>query len=192
VVIRYIHEEMSAYDQIVEKFFQDDLNELLAVILSSESTLKSDNNMGIAKQLISAWKCAKISNISKSYLTLSVPVIKESLKFSDEQSFEIEKILYSMINEEKIIASIHPTTNVINFDDEMISKKFFLKRKQELSHEMEHSMSDIISLSHLLREQHKEILTSTDYIQKMTSTNRPGGSMGGGGFWGVSSTMEFS
>ena len=190
VVVRFFHEDMTPYDQIVEKFFNDNINELVQILAASEQALQTDNNYGIAMQLTTAWKYHKVQNISKSFISLSLPAIAEILNLPQQQD-QIERILFNMICQEKIIASIHPLTSVISFEEDAAYKQFFEKKKFSLSNDMEVSIDQIMQLSNLLRENQKEILTSTEYIQKVTSA-RSGTSIAGAGMWGVASTMEFS
>jgi ribosome-binding protein aMBF1 (putative translation factor) len=221
VVHRFVHEEMQVYDSIVEKFFSDDINEIVTVILSHEKTLQNDNNYGLAKQLIDIWKNNKITKISKSFLSLSLTDIAETINYQSSSSSSsssnqqpqqhsqpqqgrdsidnLEKIIFAMISKERIVASIMSTDNIVHFEESSNFERDFEKKKAILTNTVDSSMNHILKITDLIRDSQKDILTSRDYINKVTSSARsgPGGvgagsAGGGGGFWPSITSMDFS
>lgn len=170
--------------------------------------LQEDNNFGLAKQLLTSWKMKRIIKISKSFITLSLLELIDAIhnttnnnantdnsssnsNTASVDAFELEKQIFTMIYEEKIIASIHSTEGIIYFDEPSLNLKEYQKKKLLLVNKLDDSIHMIHTISDYLRESQKEILSSNDYIQKMTAIGRAGG-LGGGNLWGVASTMEFS
>lgn len=211
MVVRAIHDDSQPYDLIVERFLGDDINELGNTIHNGMTKLQEDNNFGLAKQLLTSWKMKRIIKISKSFITLSLLELIDAIHnnintptstaIADNSSsnsnttsvdaFELEKQIFTMIYEEKIIASIHSTEGIIYFDEPSLNLKEYQKKKLLLVNKLDDSIHMIHTISDYLRESQKEILSSNDYIQKMTAIGRAGG-LGGGNLWGVASTMEFS
>ena len=181
---------MQPYDFIVERYLGDNINELANLIHTSEAALIADNNYGLAKRLISNWKLNKIRNISKSFITLSLTELLESMNMEGD-SMDLEKAVFNMISEEKIVASIHPTEGVISFEEPTLNQREFMKKKTLVGNKYEEALEQILHISHLLREEQKEVLTSKEYLQKELATKHSSGVGGTGGLWGVSSTMEF-
>jgi COP9 signalosome complex subunit 3 len=214
VVHRFVHEEMQVYDSIVEKFFSDDINEIVSIILSHEKTLQNDNNYGLAKQLIDIWKNNKITKISKSFLSLSLTDIAESINYQSQSSNQpqqqhgqnsldnLEKIIFTMISNERIVASIMSRDSIVHFEESSNFERDFEKKKAMLTNTIDSSMNHILKITDLIRDSQKDILTSREYIHKVTSSGRSGptglgggsggAGGGGGGFWPSITSMEFS
>jgi hypothetical protein len=99
------------YRLIGDKYLNDDVKGLEALILSDEAKLNADRNLGLAKQVVEVLMRRRVFRLSKCYKTLSLQDM--TLKTEMTNVTQTEKILVDLIGRGELNASIDQQASLV-------------------------------------------------------------------------------
>lgn len=131
----------------------------------------------MAQQLLDHWKKTKVEKIASTYLSINRSKL---LQLTNATSFtEVENFILQLVNEKKILANLDDS-EFIKFSDAH-PQESLLTERAKYGKSIESSLQEINLLSDKLNDVHRQILTSTAYIMRSTSTGK---SINSPTFWG--------
>lgn len=149
----------------------------MKALSTSIELLKEDENYGIAKQVLNHLTKHRMKDLTNTYITLSLTDIANQIGLPDSNA--VENILFQMISFNEINASIDKNNDMVRFGSCSINDVD--EQDESILQTIEKSMSETVDLSNVLRNMQHRIITSREYISKMTSSSKNIGGTGGGG-----------
>ncbi|CAM6121819.1 unnamed protein product [Calypogeia fissa] len=129
-------------------------------INAHEDVFKNDNNLGLAKQVISSLYKRNIQRLTQTYLTLSLQDIAETVQLNGPKEAELH--ILQMIQEGEIFATINQKDGMVSFleDPEQYNTR---KMANLLDSEIQH----IIQLAKKLTSVDEQVLCDQNYLTKI-------------------------
>lgn len=120
----------------------------------------------------------KIQTLTKTYLTLSLAEIAKEVGMEETQTAEAEALVFDMICENEIKASIDQTTGNVSFEDDENELDAVMVQK------LQGKLGQILELSQRISTFEQEVVTSESYIRKTSvlEGDRSGASASVGGY----------
>lgn len=173
-VSRFATENMRTYDDIAFHFVNSSYETLYQHVASSQDALDRDLNLGLAKQVLPAWRRNKLQLLSQTFVTLSLTEVAKYLGITELP--ECERFVLSTVQSNGLKASIDVTQGLVYFADEdeqaMDPQTTLLFVAQ-----LDTSVKEIVRLTDRVKAAQIESLTSQQYIMKATTSS--GGGRGG-------------
>jgi COP9 signalosome complex subunit 3 len=149
-------------------------------VLLKREALDRDNNYGLAKQVLEAWKNRRLSQLSQVYVTLPLQRLAQELLVEDASaatSFLLKST--STGSSSSSSCKINPDTGIVKFEDDSSDGASLDAKKRILNEKLGNAILETTVFSNKMRELQKTAITSHQYILKNTS-----GASGGGGITG--------
>lgn len=175
VVLNFSKSTQSPYDEIAKLFVEDDFASLREAILLKREVLDKDNNYGLAKQVIEAWKIRRLKQLSQVFVTLPLDRVTKELLVHDSSS--VVTFLHKAMSSEVFSCKINPDSEIIKFVDDNDGATFADAKLVLLNQQLGRVMIETAAFSNKMRELQKVSMISTSYIMKNTSGG--GTSVGG-------------
>jgi len=168
IVQRHLKSTCPQYQEFANAFATGSLDEVQKVATEHTEVFTKDKNFGLVRQCIQALYRSNIKRHTKTYLTLSLDQIANSVKLSSAK--EAERFVLRMIESGEIHATISQKDGMVSFSD--TPQEFnYTKMLQQLDTQIKSS----IQLAQKLRSMDQDIASSSQYLQKTTSPERHGG-----------------
>ena len=180
VVKRHIHTLVLPYSKFAAAFKDGDFKLMEQVGNMHSAVFLADGNFSLIKKAFEAFKRRKLSNLTKTYVTLSLTDIAKTVELEDVAM--AETILRDMISKQEIFASIDATSGMVSFLEE-----------ENLSEVEERRLSDMIQetgkLAASIEKLSRDVSLSNQYLSKLpklktqdgeSDTPSAGGAQGGG------------
>lgn len=170
---------MPAYDGIIKAYFDDNPQGLTDVINQYHDELNYDLNIGIAKQVHKALMNRRFKKLSKIYISLSMDQIKDNVGIEDESEVitHLQDLSYSdevKIQIDDFTKNVRFTTSDISSDNDVYDVNESSTNKVDLSSttllQLQDGLQTTMLLSDKVRELRKNVLASSKYIMKMSSS----------------------
>jgi hypothetical protein len=178
VIARISKHEMPAYDGIIKAYIEDNPQGVADVINQYHDELNYDLNIGIAKQVHNSLLNRRFKKLSKVYISLSMDQIKDNVSIANETEVITHLLDLSYSNEVKI--KIDDFTKNVRFIASDVSDNDNDDTNESSSNEVELSSTNLqqlqdglhttMLLSDKVRELRKNVLASSKYIMKMSSS----------------------
>ena len=178
MIARISKHEMPAYDGIIKAYIEDNPQGLADVINQYHDELNYDLNIGIAKQVHKALLNRRFKKLSKVYISLSMDQIKDNVSIANETEVITHLLDLSYSNEVKI--KIDDFTKNVRFiasdvsDNDNDDTNEFSSNEVDLSsttlQQLQNGLHTTMLLSDKVRELRKNVLASSKYIMKMSSS----------------------
>jgi len=169
---------MPAYDGIIKAYIDDNPQGLADVINQYHDELNYDLNIGIAKQVHNSLLNRRFKKLSKVYISLSMDQIKDNVSIANETEVITHLLDLSYSNEVKI--KIDDFTKNVRFIASDVSDNDNNDTNESSSNEVDLSSTNLqqlqdglhttMLLSDKVRELRKNVLASSKYIMKMSSS----------------------
>jgi len=169
---------MPAYDGIIKAYIDDNPQGLADVINQYHDELNYDLNIGIAKQVHNSLLNRRFKKLSKVYISLSMDQIKDNVSIANETEVITHLLDLSYSNEVKI--KIDDFTKNVRFIASDVSDNDNDDTNESSSNEVDLSSTNLqqlqdglhttMLLSDKVRELRKNVLASSKYIMKMSSS----------------------
>lgn len=172
----------SPYQDISRAFESDDYSKLAANVEIQKEVLEGDLNLGLAKQVVEALITHRIRRLTLTFSNLPLSELPRRImagvkndKPEAAVQTEIESKICQMIHRKQIFAKIDQSQGMVYFyetEEEMCPSmtgdtKTLIEQQKTIQQGLEESMR----LSLRLRELHKEVLTSPEYLIKTSSSS---------------------
>lgn len=178
MIARISKHEMPAYDGIIKAYIDDNPQGLADVINQYHDELNYDLNIGIAKQVHNSLLNRRFKKLSKVYISLSMDQIKDNVSIANETEVITHLLDLSYSNEVKI--KIDDFTKNVRFIASDVSDNDNDDTNESSSNEVDLSSTNLqqlqdglhttMLLSDKVRELRKNVLASSKYIMKMSSS----------------------
>ena len=178
MIARISKHEMPAYDGIIKAYIEDNPQGVADVINQYHDELNYDLNIGIAKQVHNSLLNRRFKKLSKVYISLSMDQIKDNVSIANETEVITHLLDLSYSNEVKI--KIDDFTKNVRFIASDVSDNDNDDTNESSSNEVELSSTNLqqlqdglhttMLLSDKVRELRKNVLASSKYIMKMSSS----------------------
>lgn len=188
VVHNFSKSGQTPYDEIAKVFTEDNFPLLRETILLKKDALDKDNNYGLAKQVVEAWKTRRLLQLSQVYVTLPLERVAQELVVEDVPA--VTSFLFKATTSSIFSCKINHDTGIVKFKDEENDSVALDVKKRLLNQQLGRAMMDTTVFSDKMRELQKAAITSTSYIMKNTSGG--GSSSGTGGVGGIRSSWTSS
>lgn len=168
IVNKFCKVRVDVYDDIIEFYEAGNIDGLTSYINMNNkciSTLQQDSSYGIAKRLITSLTKQKIKKLTDTYITLTLSDI--STKVCDT-TVGVEKYLYELIANHVIDAKISHSNSLVRFGN---NDTTVVEHGEHFLSSLQHHMRDVFSLSDKLRDLNTKVLSSTDYLKKVSSSS---------------------
>jgi len=169
---------MPAYDGIIKAYIEDNPQGVADVINQYHDELNYDLNIGIAKQVHNSLLNRRFKKLSKVYISLSMDQIKDNVSIANETEVITHLLDLSYSNEVKI--KIDDFTKNVRFIASDVSDNDNDDTNESSSNEVDLSSTNLqqlqdglhttMLLSDKVRELRKNVLASSKYIMKMSSS----------------------
>jgi len=173
---------MPAYDGIIKAYFEDNPHSMMDVINQYYEELNYDLNLGIAKQVHHSLLNRRFQKLSKIYISLSLDQISDKVGMEDESEVMTHLLELSYTDEVKIkiddlTKNVRFTEYEVNGDDvdTLQSTSNEVDLSSSTLQQLQDGLQTTILLSEKVRELRKNVLTSSKYIMKMSSSSKMGG-----------------
>lgn len=179
----------SPYEMIVKTFVDKDYAALRTFITTHQDTFDHDNNLGLAWQVLDAWRYKKLRLLAQTFVTLTLEEVVQAI--SVETVTEAEKTLMIAVRDHGLIAHLDAVQGLVRFEDEPESEASSSSDRGDLqsrlfNRQLEVSMCELLALTEKVKAAQAEGLTSDHYIVKMTTSSGGGSGLGSGGRVGMS------
>jgi len=178
VIARISKHEMPAYDGIIKAYIDDNPQGLADVINQYHDELNYDLNIGIAKQVHNSLLNRRFKKLSKVYISLSMDQIKDNVSIANET--EVITHLLDLSNSNEVKIKIDDFTKNVRFIASDVSDNDNDDTNESSSNEVDLSSTNLqqlqdglhttMLLSDKVRELRKNVLASSKYIMKMSSS----------------------
>mmetsp|Transcript_17211 Transcript_17211/g.42215 ORF Transcript_17211/g.42215 Transcript_17211/m.42215 type:complete len:442 (-) Transcript_17211:162-1487(-) len=139
--------------------YKEPVEALKRKIFESKSVYESDDNWGLAKQVLRAKKMENVKQLRKTYITLS---FADVAKFGDLSGVdEAKEFISEMIENQEINASINTEDKMVTFHDEEVPSD------AEMTARIQAQIHEAFALSKKLKEVDEKIRAAPAFI-KMT------------------------
>jgi len=140
--------------------------------------IEADSNVGLVKQVITSMQRHKVKLLTKTYLTLSLAEIAVEVGMEATQTAEAERLVFDMICDDEIKASIDQISGNVAFEDEDSDLD------EAMMHKLQGKLAEILQLSQRIGAFEQEIVTSEAYVRKTNALegDRSGASAAVGGY----------
>jgi len=167
IVQRHLKSTCPQYQEFVNAYSTNSTDEVHKIAQEHAEAFQKDGNFGLVKQCIQALYRSNIKRHTRTYLTLSLDQIAQTVKLPSAK--EAEKLLLKMIESGEIYA-------VISQKDGMVS---FYENPEEYNdnrmlNNLDAQIKSSIQLAQKLKHVDQEIASSTSYLQKTTTPERHG------------------
>ncbi|XP_072168600.1 COP9 signalosome complex subunit 3-like [Diadema setosum] len=159
VVNRFIKPLSQLYQEVANSYSSNNPGEVSNVLDKHADQLNRDQNMGLAKQVVSSLYRKNIQRLTKTFLTLSLSDIARRVHLHTAQ--EAEQYVRNMIEDGEIHATISKQNGMVHFHDN--PEKY--DNPAVLRH-MEQQMQQCISLDDKLKSMEQGIAVNPQYVQK--------------------------
>mmetsp|Transcript_23598 Transcript_23598/g.42642 ORF Transcript_23598/g.42642 Transcript_23598/m.42642 type:complete len:442 (-) Transcript_23598:74-1399(-) len=146
--------------ELVEAVKTSDTAAAQRLLTDKRTQIEADQNIGLVKQVISSMQRHKIKLLTKTYLTLSLAEIAVEVGMEATQIAEAEALVFNMICEDEIKASIDQTTGNVAFEDDDAELDEAMMQK------LQGKLAKILQLSQRISAFEQEVVTSEAYIRK--------------------------
>eukprot|EP00981_Chlorochromonas_danica_P006939 scaffold1507_cov158-Ochromonas_danica.AAC.8 len=160
----YAQEAIEGYDDICSAFKARDITRLKEVITKHTNILNSDQNLGLAKQVMRALKELLLQNLSQAYITVPMQEVCKKLELEDK--IAAKKWIVDCVGRGGIRAEIDDSNEMVRFPGLPPSNL------AELDGLLGTAFQKMAELSDALRAKHSELLTSSSYISKIASAGK--------------------
>jgi len=163
---------------IAEAFKHSDTAGVERILEEKRAHIEADQNVGLVNQVIASMRRHKIQTLTKTYLTLSLAEIAKEVGMEETQTAEAEALVFDMICENEIKASIDQTTGNVSFEDDENELDAVMVQK------LQGKLGQILELSQRISTFEQEVVTSESYIRKTSvlEGDRSGASASVGGY----------
>lgn len=168
---RFASENMKPYDDIAFHFINSSYESLHEHVINCQDALDRDLNLGLAKQVLPAWRRNKLQLLSQTFVTL--PLLEVAKHLGITELPECERFILSTVQLNGLKASMDVTQGLVYFadeDEEAMDPTTTLLFAAQL----DASVKEIVRLTDYVKSAQIESLTSQKYIVKAT-TNSSGG-----------------
>ncbi|KAL9646582.1 hypothetical protein ABK040_006576 [Willaertia magna] len=162
LVHRHVKTLCAPYVDFANAFEHDDVEKALKVLNENEQSIKSDRNLGLMKQCLSALHRRNIQKLTSTYVTLSLADIAKTAHLKDAK--EAEAYLFKMIDDGEINARINQKDGMVTFEEDHESANF---DSAWTSQTLDSRISKAIDLTKRLKRMDNEISSSTAYIARL-------------------------
>eukprot|EP00607_Mallomonas_marina_P009006 CAMPEP_0182417772 /NCGR_PEP_ID=MMETSP1167-20130531/2206_1 /TAXON_ID=2988 /ORGANISM="Mallomonas Sp, Strain CCMP3275" /LENGTH=317 /DNA_ID=CAMNT_0024591531 /DNA_START=543 /DNA_END=1492 /DNA_ORIENTATION=+ len=176
IVQKFLKQSLPVYDPLVKAFQSADIEQLRRLLLLSQEALDKDGNLGLAKQLVPALVRSRIRTLATSYMTLSLQDIGS---LTGLNAGEVESTLLGMLSSSEIQMHIDQQSGMAHFTGEEGRAEEEEDDASDVISRLQHNMSLSMELAEELRRMQKSVLTSQEYIARV-STPSHGGMVGTG------------
>lgn len=163
-VSTFAQEAIEGYDDICSAFKARDITKLKEAIAKHSNILNSDQNLGLAKQVLRALKELLLQSLSQAYITVPLQEVCNKLKLEDKIS--TKKWIVDCVGRGGIPAEIDDSNEMVRFPGLPPSNL------AELDGVLGTAFQKMAELSDALRTKHAELLTSSSYISKIASAGK--------------------
>jgi len=145
---------------LVEAYRRGDLAALQAVAEEKAAQIETDSNTGLVKQVVSSLQRYKLQTLTKTYLTLSLTEIAREIGADEGRLDEVDALLFDMISEGEINATIDQRTSNVSFEEEEddMDSTVVAKTQQKLA--------QILEAASRMAAFEREVVSSEAYIRK--------------------------
>eukprot|EP01041_Mallomonas_annulata_P001282 gene1282-2474_t len=171
IVSKYFKQPSPVYDSICNAFQSNNLELLKKLLEQNTDVLNKDSNLGIALQLPDSLIRHRIRNLATTYMTLSLQDIANSVGLSN--ALEVEVRLLSMIESDNIAVRIDSMTGMVHFDDGCDNDD-----STHIILQLQANLNQSMILYEELYKLQKSVLTSSEYISKVSGSSSSSSSMG--------------
>ncbi|KAL5719425.1 hypothetical protein ACHQM5_012206 [Ranunculus cassubicifolius] len=133
------------YYDLGEIYSTGSLFELESFVEHNRKTFENENNLGLAKQVVSSLCRRNIQKLTKAYLTLSLEDIAKTAQLKSPK--EAEMLVLQMTQDGEIFATINQKDGMVNFHED--PEQY---RTCEMVDTLDSSIQRILNLSSKLRE----------------------------------------
>jgi COP9 signalosome complex subunit 3 len=150
----------------------NDIIGLNQCIIDNIDNLNIDQNYGLAKQVLNSLNSNILRNLTYTYITMSLNDIKDRCVFlndnnSNDNFNSSKNLLIEMISKNEINATIDEISGIVKFGT---NKE---ENNPKILALLERNMNETIKLSDKLRTMQKTVLSSPQYISKITPKSQP-------------------
>eukprot|EP00005_Dracoamoeba_jomungandri_P001569 CAMPEP_0174262424 /NCGR_PEP_ID=MMETSP0439-20130205/12966_1 /TAXON_ID=0 /ORGANISM="Stereomyxa ramosa, Strain Chinc5" /LENGTH=344 /DNA_ID=CAMNT_0015347129 /DNA_START=373 /DNA_END=1407 /DNA_ORIENTATION=- len=167
LVQRHLKSLCPQYQELVNAFSTNSTDEVHKVAAQHSDAFQKDNNFGLVKQCIQSLYRRNIKRHTRTYLTLSLEHIAESVRL--ESPKEAESYILSMIDKGEIFATINQKDGMVSFgeDPEEYNDNAMLEH-------LDKQIKKNMGIAHKLRHVDHTIACSEVYLSKTTMQDRHG------------------
>eukprot|EP01087_Luapelamoeba_hula_P013705 TRINITY_DN392_c0_g1_i1.p1 TRINITY_DN392_c0_g1~~TRINITY_DN392_c0_g1_i1.p1 ORF type:complete len:450 (-),score=80.74 TRINITY_DN392_c0_g1_i1:103-1452(-) len=158
-VQRHLKSTCPVYQDFANAYGTNSTDEVHKVAAEHAEVFQKDNNFGLVKQCIQALYRSNIKRHTKTYLTLSLDQIAQSVKLANAK--EAERFVLKMIESGEIYATINQKDGMVSFSDNPEQYN-----DSNMLNQLDAQIKSSISIAQKLREMDKDIAASTLYLQK--------------------------
>lgn len=159
VVMRFLKPLSTSYHELAESYSSNNPNQVRTVATKNEEAFRTDNNIGLVKQVVSSLYKKNILRLTKTFLTLSLSDMANRVQLSSPR--EAEQYILNMIEDGDIHASINQRDGMVSFhqNPEKYNNPKMLKKLDEQMRLFQH-------LDEKLQHMDGELATNPQYVQK--------------------------
>eukprot|EP00897_Mesotaenium_endlicherianum_P004396 jgi/Mesen1/3985/ME000210S03225 len=154
------------YVELSNTYASRDMDDLKRCLASREETFKADNNLGLAKQVVTSLYNRSIQRLTQTYLTLSLHDIASSVKLGSAKDAELHVL--RMIEDGDIHATINQKDGMVSFveDPEQYNS-------QDMAERLNADIQRTILLANRVIAMDEHISSDRTYLNKISSRERP-------------------
>jgi len=159
VVMRFLKPLSAAYHELAASYSCNNPNEVRTVATKNEDTFRTDNNVGLVKQVVSSLYKKNILRLTKTFLTLSLSDMANRVQLNSPR--EAEQYILNMIEDGDIYASINQRDGMVSFhqNPEKYNNPKMLKKLDDEMRLFQH-------LDEKLQHMDRELAVNPQYVQK--------------------------
>lgn len=160
IVLRNLKSCVQDYLDLANLYSTKNIAEVKRCITAHEEVFKSDNNLGLAKQVIESLYKRNIQRLTQTYLTLSLQDIADTVQLDGQKDAELR--ILQMIKDGDIFAAINQKDGMVSFQEDP-EQYNTCEMTQRLNNEIHH----IVRLAKKLTWVDEQVSCDHAYLSKI-------------------------
>lgn len=160
VVLRNLKSCVQDYLDLANLYATRNIADVKRCITTHEDVFKSDNNLGLAKQVIASLYKRNIQRLTQTYLTLSLQDIADTVQLDSQKEAELH--ILQMIKDGDIFAAINQKDGMVSFQEDP-EQYNTCEMTQRLNNEIHH----IVRLAKKLTWVDEQVSCDHAYLSKI-------------------------
>lgn len=169
VVVRHVENHCPVYTELVNAFVIDkDLTALQKVVTKKNELFVQENNLGLVKQVVQAFKQQKLLQLKRTYATIELTQIAMVAGIVNSDAHAAEKLLLHLISTGQMDAIIDKQKAMARFvlEDED-SENCCEDVRGEATLKLQKEMEKLVMVASQLRYMDVELVTSAKFQSRM-------------------------
>ncbi|GMF65007.1 unnamed protein product [Phytophthora lilii] len=169
VVTRHVENHCTAYADLVNAFVvEKDLASVLEVVTKNEELFVQEDNFGLVKQVVQAFKQRKLLQLTRTYATIELTEIATAAGISSSDAVAAEKMLLELISKGQMDAVIDKQKAMVRFVLENEDGGAYQDEVQgEATRKLQEEMEKLVMVASQLRYMDVELVTSAKFQSRL-------------------------